>query len=74
MVIAARPSLDVYVAQRNHTLVDLRARIAEFEAIGVSGILASAAIQAGWYTDWPGPRGPVKTVPKQEAGTSGTDP
>jgi hypothetical protein len=29
MVIAARPSLDVYVAQRNHTLVDLRARIAE---------------------------------------------
>jgi hypothetical protein len=29
-----------------------------FEAIGVSGILASAAIQAGWYTDWPGPRGP----------------
>jgi alkanesulfonate monooxygenase SsuD/methylene tetrahydromethanopterin reductase-like flavin-dependent oxidoreductase (luciferase family) len=41
MVIAARRSLDVYVAQRNATLVDLRARVAEFEAIGVTGILAS---------------------------------
>jgi len=31
----------VYVAQRNATLAELRARIAEFEAIGVTGILAS---------------------------------
>jgi len=33
--------LDVYVAQRNASLPELRARVAEFEAIGVTGILAS---------------------------------
>lgn len=33
--------MDVYVAQRNATLPELRARVAEFEAIGVTGILAS---------------------------------
>jgi alkanesulfonate monooxygenase SsuD/methylene tetrahydromethanopterin reductase-like flavin-dependent oxidoreductase (luciferase family) len=33
--------LDVYVAQRNASLPELRARVAEFDALGVTGILAS---------------------------------
>ncbi|HEX8966921.1 MAG TPA: LLM class flavin-dependent oxidoreductase, partial [Chloroflexota bacterium] len=37
----AVPTMDVYVAQRNATLPQLRARVAEFEAIGVTGVLAS---------------------------------
>jgi alkanesulfonate monooxygenase SsuD/methylene tetrahydromethanopterin reductase-like flavin-dependent oxidoreductase (luciferase family) len=39
--MVVRPPLDVYVAQRNATLPELRARVAEFEALGVTGILAS---------------------------------
>jgi alkanesulfonate monooxygenase SsuD/methylene tetrahydromethanopterin reductase-like flavin-dependent oxidoreductase (luciferase family) len=39
--MVARSPLDVYIAQRNATLPQLRARIGEFETLGVTGVLAS---------------------------------